>query len=761
MSNYFPSFNYLGSNSRKKGLVVSHFDADQGEVDSFLGMEPIYTESADGSRRLDYGAKFNNVATFRITTIKPDGSDFSVAEVREHLKWLTGSRQNSTLELIERRAEEFIGDGSTKAFKLANTCEEVFQVYINGTLLGENTSTQWTYDKTKNTVTLSQSLIKNRVLTISYDHIKYYFVGRITNAWQYKMDARTVGLIFEFTSISPWAYSPPQTVTKSIVGSTSITIQNDSDDLYGYTPMNVTFTDKETQLLPYTYSLTTGSGADSWRLNDSTYVEITSAGSSAPKRLHLHASGQTKDVWCYAASPLVTLPSNWQNRTVTLSAYIYSDAWDAMDAAGQPPLTWSLALSQGGTGQDYRIDKAHIIQANSVTLGSQAQSDTVLANKTWVKIWVVFTLSESNFIKASGVSYGFKDCKNMFVRFYLRRNGDYKIHSPKLEWGETATPWAGASGETTRALEITNSATKETTKITNIVTNETISIDDHLMIKSDKAEKIFGSTFNYVFPRLVSGSNKLTVKGTGDITFNYVPCVKIGDCAMDVNVLSDPIYDDDGHIQLDTLPWSRIVNTPTTYQGYGITNVYSQTETKQLIEPLETKLKNTYTKAEVDTHYNSLKSDLSNVYTKTAVDKLLDSINTKISKVYTKTEINTLFKDVYSKAEVNNMYLNLQDELDDVYTKTTVDTLLDSLRTQLAKVYTKTEVDGLFTNVYSKAEVNNMYLNLKTELPKFYTKSEVDTLFTKVYSKTEVNALIAGIEIDENELSRMLVEELN
>jgi len=70
MSSYYPSFSYLGINSRDKGLVVSHFDADQGESDTFLGMEPVYTESADGSRRLDYGAKYNNVAVFRITVSK-------------------------------------------------------------------------------------------------------------------------------------------------------------------------------------------------------------------------------------------------------------------------------------------------------------------------------------------------------------------------------------------------------------------------------------------------------------------------------------------------------------------------------------------------------------------------------------------------------------------------------------------------------------------------------------------------------------------
>ena len=121
MSLYYPSFSYLGVNSRERGLVVSHFDPDNGETDTFLGMEPIYTESADGSRRLDYGAKYNNVASFRITTIRPDGCDLSVNEIREHLKWLTGSKKNSPLELVEHFSEEFIGNGKKTSFQLSNT----------------------------------------------------------------------------------------------------------------------------------------------------------------------------------------------------------------------------------------------------------------------------------------------------------------------------------------------------------------------------------------------------------------------------------------------------------------------------------------------------------------------------------------------------------------------------------------------------------------------------------------------------------------
>ena len=145
MSSYYPSFNYMGLNSlNDKKLMVVAFEADQGESDAFLGMDSIYTEKYDGSKRIDYGAKFNSVAVIKISVIKTNKKDFTVAEVRDFLKWTTGARKNSSLDLL-------IGD-----------------------------------------------------------EIKFSFIGRVTKAYQQKQDARTIGLSIEFTSSSPWAYSPEQ-----------------------------------------------------------------------------------------------------------------------------------------------------------------------------------------------------------------------------------------------------------------------------------------------------------------------------------------------------------------------------------------------------------------------------------------------------------------------------------------------------------------------------------------------------------------------
>lgn len=148
MSSYYPSFNYMGYNSfDDKKLIVVAFDADQGEADTFLGMESIYTNNFDGTRRLDYGARHNNVALVKITVIKANRTDFTVAEVRDFLQWTTGARQVSYLDLV----------------------------------------------------------IDNE--------IQCSVLGRVINAYQQKLDARTIGLSIEFESVSPWAYSPLQTIS--------------------------------------------------------------------------------------------------------------------------------------------------------------------------------------------------------------------------------------------------------------------------------------------------------------------------------------------------------------------------------------------------------------------------------------------------------------------------------------------------------------------------------------------------------------------
>lgn len=233
MGSYYPSFNYLGINSREKNLVVVNLEGgDQGESDSFLEMDPIYTDNAFGTQRLDYGAKFNKVAVVKITVIKQDRSDFTVLDTRDCLKWLTGSRKASPLELTEHFEDIFDGDGIKNTFILREYGDKVYSVYVNGIKL-ENT--EWSYNKEDHTITLSTTPEDGASIRIIYNKIKFYFVGRVTNVWHYKMDARTVGISLEFTSLSPWAYSPVYKIAQDITGTTTnpnkILIPNKSDDV--------------------------------------------------------------------------------------------------------------------------------------------------------------------------------------------------------------------------------------------------------------------------------------------------------------------------------------------------------------------------------------------------------------------------------------------------------------------------------------------------------------------------------------------------
>lgn len=235
MSSYYPSFNYMGFNSLKdKHLVVTAFDADQGEVDTFLGMDPIYTENSDGTRRIDYGAKHNSVAVVKISVIKSNRKDFTVAEVRDFLRWTTGVKQNSYLDFL-------IGD-----------------------------------------------------------EIKFSFLGRVTNAYQQKLDARTIGLSIEFTSVSPWAYSPLQTLGCSIGQDLSINTNGILSKGQGLSLLNV-----DNGVL---YNGTDG-GAGLFQVTDSGVVYIDNS-------VKLRIDNKTDDLYSYIILDTVFYNINSNNVSI-------------------------------------------------------------------------------------------------------------------------------------------------------------------------------------------------------------------------------------------------------------------------------------------------------------------------------------------------------------------------------------------------------------------------------------------------------------
>lgn len=370
MSSYHSSFQYLDQKSTDLGWIIAHFDPDNGETDSNLSQDQIYTDSYNGTKRTLYGTRWNSVANVKITVIKQDGSDFTLSECRNAYKWLTGNPEASWMNL-------YVGE-----------------------------------------------------------EIKYRLLCTIQDVKPQKLDARTVGLNIYCESLSPWAYSPHITLSQSIIGTETIQIVNESDDLY--TPVY-----------------------------------------------------------------LKTIYQNTGGRTLTIS----------------------------------------------------------------------------------------------------------------------------------------NTTIQETTEISNLSTNETITLDSNMLITSDKPSKVFGNSFNYTWPRLKAGENSLEITGHGDITFEYCYPIKMGDCAITLNQVSDPICSEDGSIQIDMLPWSRVSDTPSSLSGYGILDAYTKSEVDQKVA--NATINNIYTKDEIDIMLENFVSN-DDVYTKTEVDAMLAAIQVNIDE----TELNTMLAEV-------------------------------------------------------------------------------------------------------------------
>lgn len=393
MGSYHSSFSYLGQNLRDYNLIISRFDSDVGEMETGLATESIYTSSYDGTKRNLYGTKYSSPEPLVITIIKLNGEEFSMDETRKILRWLTGAKTDSWLDL-------YIGD-----------------------------------------------------------EVKYRLLGHVQNIRQYKFDSRIIGFVITFESASPFAYSslqhyPAEENTWYPVNGeeNTIEINNESDDIYSYVYLNTTF-------------------------------------------------------------------------------------------------------------------------KNSI--------------------------------------------------------------------GES--------------LKITNTSLEdETTEVYNLVENEVITISNNMMITSDNDVRVFGNSFNFVFPRLQPGLNTFNISGYGEIQFEYIYPIKVGECISTMNSIQDSVCDPEtGEIVIDKLHWSRIVGTPNTLAGYGITDTYTAKQIDEKIANVQvgsvswnniTQKPELYTKTEIDDKLKNLDVDidLTNYYTKSEVDSLLSSAQLEIDE----TELNNMLTEV-------------------------------------------------------------------------------------------------------------------
>lgn len=90
-------------------------------------------------------------------------------------------------------------------------------------------------------------------------------------------------------------------------------------------------------------------------------------------------------------------------------------------------------------------------------------------------------------------------------------------------------------------VSIRNATTGEETIIRNMSKNETITLSAEQFIISDIPGKIFGNTFNFVWPRLRPGENRFVISGSGcgAVDFSYRYPIKIGDCVIDIDELDN------------------------------------------------------------------------------------------------------------------------------------------------------------------------------------------------------------------------------
>ena len=162
MSSYHTQIRYLNKRSANEGFIIASFEPDNGFTDTFLGMDQVTEDYYDGTKKFFYGNRFNTTATISITLIKADGTDFTLNDNRRLLKWLTGSRTASWLDLY------------------------------------------------------------------SEDEIVYSFLGNFTTSQQYKSDGRVIGAQVEFSSLTPWAFSAPQEF-ECTIGQLMNVLENNDD----------------------------------------------------------------------------------------------------------------------------------------------------------------------------------------------------------------------------------------------------------------------------------------------------------------------------------------------------------------------------------------------------------------------------------------------------------------------------------------------------------------------------------------------------
>lgn len=228
MALYNANFTYIGENSIDKGFVVAAFEPDDGFKDTFLSMEPVYEESRHGEYRFDYGARYNSVPNIEITIIKRDLTDFSIDDVRSALRWLTGSRTNSWLDIYS---------GGMFQYSFLGRVTDVKQRKLDGRIIGLmiifTSISPWAF---------SRQFEFNRTIMQTLD-----VEGNQEDGFTVTKNSNEMSLSSDGVLCNGPEYNDSGTFDVDIEGAIGVqniiaaNIDNQSDDLYTYINLDIRF----------------------------------------------------------------------------------------------------------------------------------------------------------------------------------------------------------------------------------------------------------------------------------------------------------------------------------------------------------------------------------------------------------------------------------------------------------------------------------------------------------------------------------------
>ena len=260
MSSYHTSFTYLNKNSSGEGLMIASFEPDSGFVDAYLNMDQIYDESYDGTKNNLYGSRYNTKATISITVVKRDGTEFSVADNRRILRWLTGSRKASWLDFYEsdNLAYSFLGN-------VISAQQQKLDAKVIGIKIEFASLHPWAYSAPqKFDCYIGEAMLhvdENGVLYKGGDNSSFLGIDKNGVAFNDKSNS---SVIFDSTDAGI-VYNDARFNLK---------IDNQTDDLYSYIYLDIEYNNKNSNELTIT-NLTLGETSEITELGENETIKLS------------------------------------------------------------------------------------------------------------------------------------------------------------------------------------------------------------------------------------------------------------------------------------------------------------------------------------------------------------------------------------------------------------------------------------------------------------------------------------------------------